>query len=327
MSVFEAVNPWIAFIICFAGVIVAGWRLTSNAEIFAEKKGLSRGAVGFTLLGIATSLPELITTVSSVNIIGNPALGAGNILGSDSANMFILFFSLLTAETMRNKNRPDIGNIRSVSIFLAMLATLMFGMLLEGHPRIGGVSVYSAIILFLFVFSIVKLREKEDYEISESSKESLPMGKFFYLKLAVFFTALVFFSYELSLSVDTLASVNNWSNTAAGAVFLAWGTSLPELIVTVTAMAVGSLEMGVGNIVGSNIFNLGVLGFADTLSLGKFSVFSDKMNSLMLTALLFLMSAVLIYLLLSSRIKKIFGISFLPAIMMILYVLCIAGVF
>src|SRR6056297_733181 len=107
MSLLSALHPWGAFSICFFAVIIAGWRLSVHAEELALKKGFTRGAVGFVLLGFATSLPELITTLSSVLLLDNPEMGAGNILGSNCANMFILFLSLLTAKTLRTGERVD----------------------------------------------------------------------------------------------------------------------------------------------------------------------------------------------------------------------------
>jgi len=90
--------------------------------------------------------------------------------------------------------------------------------------------------------------------------------------------------------------------------------------VTITAMAIGAAEMGIGNILGSNIFNLMVLALADIFSGRDSKVFDSDEKLLFLSAILIIMTGALSYMLSTRNNKKIFGITVLPAIMIVLYI-------
>ncbi len=316
----------IKFTVCALLVVFFGWKLSIYAEKMAEVKGLGKGLVGFVLLGFATSLPELITTVSSVALLDNSDLGAGNILGSNNANMFILFISLVTAATLFKKNVMDRENLVSLSMFFIMLTVFFFGLVLSGGPMIAGKSLFGAVLILFFFLSIVALRNTNKEETEEvSEKGTLPFH--FYFFLGFFLVALVGVSYELSVVVDELAKITGWNSTSVGALFLAWATSLPELVVTVSAMVLGASEMGIGNITGSNIFNLMILGVADIFSKPGNTVFKMNEKLLFLTALLYILSSALFYMLSVKQLKKIFGISVLPVIMCALYIMGMVTIF
>lgn len=315
---------WLEFSIYFVLIILLGWRLSVMADKLSDAKNLGKGAVGFILLGFATSLPELITTLTSVLHLDNSSLGAGNIIGSNNANMFILYISLLTVSTLMKGARVDRESLVSVAIFFVTMGIFLIGVSLGGKPQIFGISPYGYLILGMFFLSIMALKKegrdnkKEDEE--EGNAQSEKLGFLFYTFLVVIIGGLVAVSYNLSIVVDNIAQIYKWNSTSVGAVFLAWATSLPELVVTVTAMAIGAAEMGIGNILGSNIFNLMVLSLADIFSGKDSRVFENDEKLLFLSALLIIMTGALSYMLSTRNNKKIFGITVLPAIMIVLYI-------
>ena len=315
---------WLEFSIYFVLIIILGWRLSVMADRLSDAKNLGKGAVGFILLGFATSLPELITTLTSVLYLDNSSLGAGNIIGSNNANMFILFISLLTVSTLMRGQRVDRESLVSVAIFFITMGIFLIGVSLGGKPQIFGISPYGYLILGMFFISIMALKKegsdnkKEDEERGELNNEKL--GALFYIILVVVVGGLVAVSYNLSVVVDQIAQIYKWNPTSVGALFLAWATSLPELVVTITAMAIGAAEMGIGNILGSNIFNLMVLSLADIFSGKNSKVFESDEKLLFLSALLIIMTGTLSYMLSTRNNKKIFGITVLPAIMLVLYI-------
>lgn len=176
----------------------------------------------------------------------------------------------------------------------------------------------------MFFLSIMALKkEGHDNKKEDEAKGDLindKLGAFFYIILVVVVSGLVAVSYNLSIVVDNIAQIYKWNPTSVGALFLAWATSLPELVVTITAMVIGSAEMGIGNILGSNIFNLMVLSLADIFSGRNSKVFDTDPKLLFLSALLIIMTGGLAYMLSTRNNKKIFGITVLPAIMVVLYI-------
>ncbi len=315
---------WLEFSIYFVLIIILGWRLSVMADKLSDAKNLGKGAVGFILLGFATSLPELITTLTSVLYLDNSSLGAGNIIGSNNANMFILFISLMTVTTLMRGQRVDRESLVSVAIFFITMGIFLIGVSLGGSPQIFGISPYGYLILGMFFLSIMALKKegsdnkKEDADSTELQNEKL--GFVFYTVLVVVVGGLVAVSYNLSVVVDNIAQIYKWNSTSVGALFLAWATSLPELVVTITAMAIGAAEMGIGNILGSNIFNLMVLALADIFSGRDSKVFDSDEKLLFLSAILIIMTGALSYMLSTRNNKKIFGITVLPAIMIVLYI-------
>jgi len=315
---------WLEFSIYFVLIILLGWRLSVMADKLSDAKNLGKGAVGFILLGFATSLPELITTLTSVLYLDNSSLGAGNIIGSNNANMFILFISLLAVSSLMKGQRVDRESLVSVAIFFVTMGIFLIGVSLGGSPQIFGFSPYGYVILGMFFLSIMAIKKegrdnkKEEAKDNEQADEKL--GAFFYILLVVVIGGLVAVSYNLSITVDNMAQIYKWNSTSVGALFLAWATSLPELVVTITAIVIGASEMGIGNILGSNIFNLMVLSLADIFSGRDSQVFERDEKLLFLSALLIIMTGGLTYMLSTRNNKKIFGITVLPAIMIVLYI-------
>lgn len=315
---------WLKFSIYAVLIVLLGWKLSVMADKLSDAKNLGKGAVGFILLGFATSLPELITTLTSVLHLDNSSLGAGNIIGSNNANMVILFLSLLTVSTLMKGTRVDRESLVSVAIFFSTMGVFLIGVSLDGQPRIFGFSPYGYLILGMFSLSMVALKKegsdnkKEDGEQAKLTGDKL--GALFYIVLVVVVSGLVAVSYNLSVIVDDIAQLYKWDSTSVGALFLAWATSLPELVVTVTAMIIGASEMGIGNILGSNIFNLMVLSLADIFSGRNSKVFDTDPKLLFLSALLVVQTGGLAYMLSTRYNKKIFGITVLPAIMIVLYI-------
>jgi len=329
MSFFNNFNPetiiWFKFVFFFISIVVLGWKLSVYADNLADARGWNKGVVGFVILGFATSLPELISTLSAILYIGNDSLGTGNILGSENANLFILFLSLLTANSLRKQNREiDISNIASMSMFFLLIAIFMTGISFNGKPLILGHSLFGILIITFFILSLFVLKSSSQ---KEEKKEIHKMSLFFYSKFLLSLILLVIVSFQTAIVVDELAKMHSWNSTAVGALFLAWATSLPELVVTISAMILGSAEMGVGNIVGSNIFNMMILGIGDFFAGEKSKIFikDDKVN--LLIALLILMSSTLLYMLSVKKLKKIFGISPIAAIISLIYIVFMFIVF
>ncbi len=310
---------WLEFAFASVLVIVFGYLLSDRAEKLAEARNLGKGLVGFILLGFSTSVPELISTLSATTTLDNPLLGAGNIIGSNNANLFILFSSLVLAENLRRKN--DLADEESlVSVSFCFIITILFAaaVLYSGFPLLFGRPVYCYLLLILFFLSIFELHKASTACLEEKEKENLPSG--FYAGLALLLLVLMGSSYYLSIVVDKISRVTQFGASASGALFLAWSTSLPELAVTVSSVIMGSSEMGIGNILGSNIFNMFVLAISELVSKSTASVFNDD-GSLIIYSLMQLVMLSLLLLALSQRkMLKIWKFSFIPLFSIVFYI-------
>lgn len=311
----------IKFIILAILTIYLGYKLSVYADKFADAKNLGKGLVGFLLLGFTTSLPELITTVSSTMLLNNPALGAGNIMGSINANTFILAISLLTTTTLLINGKINRENMVSMSMFFVLLSVFFLGIIMQGVPFIFNKSIYSFLIIILFIYSIRALHKVNKQEKSEDSKEvnSLKLSKNFYFLFVIYLVGIVIVSYFLSVVVNELTKITGWDSTSVGAIFLAWATSLPELVVTISTIIIGSAEMGIGNIIGSNIFNLMILGIADLLGRNGNTVYTKNNKIIFLISIIYFMSSFLFYTMVIKKIRKIGKIAIIPSIIIIVY--------
>ena len=109
-------TSWLKLVLCLALIGVAGWHLSRNGEIIAEKTGLSASWVGLILLATATSLPELVTGLSAVTVASAPDIAVGDVLGSAVFNLLILVLldALYRRETLYT--RAAQGHILSLSL-------------------------------------------------------------------------------------------------------------------------------------------------------------------------------------------------------------------
>ena len=297
---------WVEFSTAAALVILFGYKLSEKADRLAEIKGFGKGVVGFILLGFATSLPELIATVSSTLFLDNPELGAGNIIGSNNANLFILAVSLLFISSLRKKNNmPDVESLVSISFCFLTASVFFAAVLFEGKPFVGRLSSHSFLMLILFCSSIIALTSNGNTDGNDGGKEKGHAGPLFYTLLVFYILVLVAVSYYLAGVVDRISTLTGLSAGTAGAVFLAWATSLPELVVTISAIIIGSSEMGIGNILGSNIFNFAILSIADFLSKSGKSLYDSGSEIPVLTAVHFFILSVLLYMVTAKKLTLI----------------------
>ncbi|MCK5808672.1 hypothetical protein KAH37_06790 [bacterium] len=311
---------WLKFAGLSLLIIIFGWGLAKKADFLAEKKQWGKGIVGFVLLGFATSLPELVTTLSSVICVHNASLGAGNILGSNFANFFILFMSLIFAKTMQKKGYIDLESIASLGMFLLILAFYGLAAYFHGNPRPFGISFWGISMIFLFFMSIVVLHKTDSGAEERDQKEREEYRYLWlYTQLAFMLVVLVITSWQISIVVNEIATLTGWDSTAVGALFLAWATSFPELVVTISAVAIGATEMGIGNITGSIIFNMMVLGVADLFAKTGESLFILNNKTTQLILFLMINTAVLLILLTRQTLPRFLKISVWSVIMMVLY--------
>ncbi len=233
--------------------------LVDGASAIARKLNIPEIIIGLTIVACGTSAPEAAVSISSV-LHGAAGVGVGNVLGSNVVNIFlILGISALITNLYIQKNTAhyEIPFVVFVSVLL-MFMGWCYGTIYRG----GALILFALFLAFLvYLFGLAKKQKNDMPETKNMS--SIKMVLFVILGIA----ALVFGAKLTVDSAVNIAHALNISERVIGLTVIAFGTSLPELVTCVVAAIKKRSDIVVGNIIGSNIFNvLFVLGLAGLIS-------------------------------------------------------------
>lgn len=241
---------YLLFGIGLAGLFFGGEYLVRGASSIARRFGISPLVIGLTIVGFGTSAPELLVSVNAA-IAGQPAIAIGNVLGSNIANiLLILGVSAVIAPLIIPARR-----LARDLAFMLLATGAIWVMLLDGMvSRLEGAFLLAGLAVFLFMaFSSGSVPQEDDPLETSIVKASLMTAGGLVL--------LVIGAHFLVDSASTIARTFGISEAVIGLTIVAVGTSLPELATSVIAAYRRQTEIAVGNVVGSNIFNVfGILG-------------------------------------------------------------------
>lgn len=251
-----------AMVIC--GISLLVWsadRFTDGAAAIARNFGISPLIVGLTIVAMGSSAPEVIVSINSA-LNGTPGLALGNAIGSNIANIAMVLgiaalVTPLKVESATLKREFPV-------LFIFMLLAFVLLMDLELSFLDGSILLLSLVgYLIWLTQSAIKNRNKPDLmlkEIVEELPDEMPNGKAIFW-VVVGLILLQISSNLLVLGATHIARVYNVDDFVIGITIIAVGTSLPELAASVTGVLKGEHELAIGNVIGSNIFNLlAVLG-------------------------------------------------------------------
>lgn len=261
---------WIAVFLIAAGLVVwAGIRLARAGDQVAERAGLSRLVVGMILMASATSLPEIVTGVSAT-LRGVPDLAVGNLLGAGMANMATLAIIDLIH---RHHVWPslEIGHARVASVAIALVGVVVLGIMRPPGIAVGWIGIETLLVAAAYVAAVVWMRRSPTSRFSPVEMLPVPTGwseehgplRPAVLRFALAAVVVLVAAPLLARSGDEIALLTGISRTFVGTAFLAAATTLPELVVALTAVRIGSYDLAVGNLFGSNAFNMFALLFID----------------------------------------------------------------
>ena len=266
-----ALLVWLQFGICAALILFAGTRLARYGDVIAGKTGMSGSWVGLVLLATVSSLPELVTGLSSVTLANAPDIAVGDILGSCVFNLAILIvLDFLTPEESVYR-RAGQGHILSAGFGILLLGVTGFGLLLGNRfptLSIGHVGLYTPFIIALYFIAVRSIFFYEKKQIEAFVETEIDRHPDLTLSQAIvrYVTAsavVVVAGIWLPFIGTQLSQVMGWDNTFVGTLFIAGATSLPELAITIGALRLGALDMAFANVLGSNLFNIFVLAIDD----------------------------------------------------------------
>jgi cation:H+ antiporter len=259
-------------------VVAAGTFLAKFSDALGERLGLGRTLAGLLLMGIATSLPELAVDCSAV-LIDAPDLAVGDILGSCLFNLLILAVLDMLYRTRGKLFSREAGahGLSAVSCIVLTAIVLLFIQLgkapeTAGAVRLGRVGLGSVAITaaYLLLARLIFYDQKHQHAKAQAAgtgggadgPAEMPMAAAlggYVLSAAVILVT----GYFLAGTADRLAKASGLGATFVGTLFVALTTSLPEITTTRAAVRMGAFDLAVGNIFGSNSFNILILVAAD----------------------------------------------------------------
>lgn len=253
----------VMFFVVGIGLLVAGGdALVRGASALAARLGVAPVAIGMTVVAFGTSAPELVVNLSAA-LGGKSEIGFGNVVGSNIANIGLLVgMTALIAPLTVN----SVIVAREIPMMvLATLLAIVLGMdawLGGGHSAFGRGDGLALLLLFgVFVYytlaEVLRGRGDDALVIESGAQMRVSSGLARSAALIVLGLVVLVVGSELAVRGATgIARALGMSDVVIGLTIVAVGTSLPELATSVVAARKGAVDMAVGNIVGSNIFNL-----------------------------------------------------------------------
>jgi cation:H+ antiporter len=256
---------WFEFILSAALIVLAATQLAKYADSLAVHTKIGGMFIGLILLAGVTSLPELLTTISSVRE-GAPNLAAGGLLGSNMINMVLLAVLDLIHHNERILRKAALKHALTGSLTVFMIALVVFFILARLNFGIGWVGIDSLAVLLVYVIAIRLIRKNSSSSASaavEESTEGLPGLAHSLIGFSLAAGSLVFITPWMVRTSVQIADITGLGTTFIGTSLVALVTSLPELVTTLAAARMGADDMAIGNLFGSNMFNMFAIGFTD----------------------------------------------------------------
>lgn len=265
---------WLQFVLCATLIGIAGYQLSRYGDVIAQRTGMSGSWVGLALLATVTSLPELATGISSVTVANAPNLAVGDALGSCVVNLVFLVVIDSVFRKEQLWRRAGQGHVLAAAFSVLMLGFTLVSLLMSQVKLPHSPVQTSALTQWGFDFTapvllgvyLVAMRTVFTYERDHKIAQTNALD-------AALRTAVIRFTLAacvvagagvwLPFVATDLANVMAWNKSFVGSLFVALATSLPELAVTLSALRMGALDMAIGNLLGSNLFNVAIIAVDD----------------------------------------------------------------
>ncbi|MDE5932327.1 MAG: calcium/sodium antiporter [Lachnospiraceae bacterium] len=242
----------------------ADWFVEGASKV-AEKFGIPQLVIGLTIVAIGTSLPEAAVSTSAA-LKGSAEITIGNVVGSNIMNVLLILgvTSVISPLTVQKSTiKYELPMVIGATVLLAALG------LFDGTVgRIDGVILLAGMVLYLLY--LLRMARKGQAVMEEQEKEQTDKNNNMLKLILLILIGGVMIVWGSDITVDAateLARIFGMSERLIGLTIVAFGTSLPELVTSATAAIKGKADIAVGNIVGSNLFNLlFVVGIAATIT-------------------------------------------------------------
>ncbi|HEY7557280.1 MAG TPA: sodium:calcium antiporter [Candidatus Binatia bacterium] len=266
---------WLQFAGVTAVIVYAGSNLSKYGDVIAEKTGMGRTWVGVILMASVTSLPELITGVSSVAIFELPDIAAGDVLGSCMFNILIIALLDVASGPTPIAAKAHQGQVLAAAFGILLLGlasmSIFFG---PNVAAVGWVGPYSFVFLatyviamrLVFLYERKRIGELVHERVEAARYDKVPLKKA-YLAYALNALLVIGAATYLPRLGDQIAEATGLGKSFVGSIFVALTTSLPEFVVSIAAFRIDATDLIFGNLLGSNLFNMAILALDDFLYL------------------------------------------------------------
>ena len=269
----------LAFALTAALIVWAGIRLSVYGDALGDRTGIGNGLIGLIFLAAVTSLPELVVSLTSVlknsNLNQGADLAIGNMLGSNVFNLLIL--ALVTLFFPKKFNSQTLDNPHtSTTIYGVILLTIFsisFAFANKSLPLVPFLQCSIPILFIPILYGILIQKEHQHTSLETQPNEAEEIlthqpAAIFYSKLSFFCGLIIFGGIGLSILGSRMALPPEQGGfgleaSLIGTLFLAISTSLPELVISFSSVRLGFLDMAIGNVLGSNMFNLLIVFVTD----------------------------------------------------------------
>lgn len=263
---------WLQFILSAGLVVFAAIKLAEYGDVIAVRTGLSGMFIGTLFMAGATSLPELLSALNAL-AIASPNLAAGSMLGSNMFNMFMLAVLDLVGQNARVLRAVAMRHALTASLAILLIGMVVFFILADFGGGVVWMGFDSLLIILAYVAGVRLIQNQVGAPRAETVPEDahVPSLRRATLGFGLATLLLVVVTPYLVRSADQIGVATGLSAGFVGATLLAIVTSLPELVATIAALRIGAFDLAVGNLFGSNLFNMFALGLTDVLYLrGRF---------------------------------------------------------
>ncbi len=248
-------------------LFVGGELLVRGAVAIAHRLGLSHLVTGIVIVGAATSMPEMVASIEAA-LLDSPGIAWGNVIGSNLANSLLILgaTALVAPIALHGVGKRDAVVALGVTLLLWVLTITQ-----AASPWVG-----AGLLALLVVYIVWRVRHppQRDEEEEESAEPGLALAAILFL---VGVGILVFGGQILVTGAIALAQAIGVSDAVIGLTVVAVGTSLPELAASLAAALRGKAEMAVGNVVGSNIYNILLIGGA-TMTIAPLAISPELLD-------------------------------------------------
>lgn len=264
---------WLQFVACAAVIFFTGTRLSKYGDIIAEKTGLGKTWIGVILLAATTSLPELITGISSVTIFDVPDIALGNVLGACMVNLLMIAWLDVMGGSLPISARAHHGQVLTAAFGILLLGLVSLGITTSTTiPSVAWVGGYSLLFIVVYLLAMRMIFLYERKRIAEFVKEVAEEAHYEKISAAKAYgiyglnaALLIGAATYLPYLGERIAEITGLGETFVGSIFIALSTTLPEMVVSTAALKMGAIDMALGNIFGSNVFNILILAVDDIL--------------------------------------------------------------
>ncbi len=265
---------WLEFAVCLGAVGYSGARLSRYADVLAEKTGLGRTWLGLTALAVVTSLPELVSGVSAVTWAKVPEVAVGTLLGASVLNLLILGVADLFHRPAPVLTAAGRGHLMAATFAVILLAIAGLGLMPIPENRtalsLGHLGLSSPVLIICYLMAMratyrYQQREFEEFLAVREETETYPhigLGEAL-AKFSLHAAVVVAAALWLPGLAHRLAQLMGWHLSLVGTVFVAAVTTTPELVVTLSALRLGAVDLAVGDLLGSVMVNTAMLGVMD----------------------------------------------------------------